>query len=133
VAGLCRASGIARSTLRVYEASGLVRPDFRTASGYRKFDAEQVDRIRVIRLAKDVGFSLREIRELLKLIDVDGLDAERVRAIALARLPAIEARIGALETMRDFLRAVADDPSTLLEDPECRMLVDYAARLGPAG
>src|SRR5688572_9814536 len=65
VGELAERSGISASTLRYYEKLGLLRPASRNASGYREYTNETLDQLALIRRAKELGFSLREIRTLL--------------------------------------------------------------------
>lgn len=60
-----RRAGVGRETLRYYEREGLLPRPPRTSSGYRVYPSETLDRIRFIRRAKELGFPLRDIRELL--------------------------------------------------------------------
>jgi DNA-binding transcriptional MerR regulator len=59
--------GLSPEALRFYERLGLVFPVGRTKSGYRLYDVETLRRLRFIRMARELGFSLQEIRELLEL------------------------------------------------------------------
>lgn len=74
---LARRSGIATSALRFWEAEGLVTPTERTASGYRRYDAEAVARVRFVLRAQALGLSLDEVRELLRAADGEGEPAVR--------------------------------------------------------
>lgn len=67
-----KAAGVAATTLRYYEREGLLRPSTRTHASYRLYDAVAVERLRFIRAAQAVGFTLDDIRLLLEL---DGDDA----------------------------------------------------------
>lgn len=64
---LAQEAGINLETVRYYERRGLLPKPPRTASGYRMFPPEAARRLRFIKLAQDLGFSLREVRELLAL------------------------------------------------------------------
>ena len=64
---LAKEVGINLDTVRYYERRGLLPKPPRTASGYRLFPAEAVRRLRFIRRAQEIGFSLRDIRDLLSL------------------------------------------------------------------
>jgi Cu(I)-responsive transcriptional regulator len=104
---LARASGIGVETLRYYERRGLLAPAGRTAAGYRRYRPDAVRRLRFIRRAQALGFSLDEIRELLALNDQPDADAGRVKAIAREKLADIERRIEDLQRMRQSLEALA--------------------------
>ncbi|MGX5695752.1 heavy metal-responsive transcriptional regulator [Agromyces soli] len=69
IGGLAEAAGVAVSTVRFYERQGLVEPDERSPGGYREYEPEAVRRVRFIRRAQRLGFTLREVREVLQLSD----------------------------------------------------------------
>ncbi|MBL8520073.1 MAG: MerR family transcriptional regulator, partial [Betaproteobacteria bacterium] len=97
-----RQAGIGIDTVRYYEREGLLPTPRRTASGYRQFCAEEVDRLRFIRRAKALGFSLEEVRELLDLNAGTGRRSAVKRIVEL-RLADLEARIADLHAVRDAL------------------------------
>lgn len=66
------AAGVAATTLRYYEREGLLRPALRSQARYRLYDADAVERLRFIRAAQAVGFTLDDIRLLLELESDDG-------------------------------------------------------------
>jgi MerR family mercuric resistance operon transcriptional regulator len=98
-----KAAGVSVETIRFYERKGLVEQPERPDRGRRTYPTDLVERVRFIRRAKELGFSLREIAELLDL----GTDPETtcgdVRARALAKVADIEDRIASLETMKRAL------------------------------
>ena len=66
---LANAAGVALSTVRFYERQGLVAPARRSTAGYRLFAPDAARRVRFIRRAQDLGFTLREVRDVLRLSD----------------------------------------------------------------
>jgi len=94
-------------TVRYYERAGLLQPPNRSAAGYRLYDGASVHRLRFVRRAKRLGFSLDDIAELLRLSDRRG-DIAGVRATAQAKLSEIEARIVELSRIRDGLSRLVD-------------------------
>jgi MerR family copper efflux transcriptional regulator len=64
---LAKRAGVSIDTVRYYEKSGLLDPEARLPSGYRRYSDAQVSRLRFIRRAQDLGFTLKDIRELLGL------------------------------------------------------------------
>jgi MerR family transcriptional regulator, copper efflux regulator len=100
VARLC---DLGVETVRFYEREGLIEPPPRKASGYRQYPQETVSRLRFVRRAKDLGFSLQEIRELLALRDNPAASAREVKRRAEDKLADIEARLADLERMRTAL------------------------------
>ena len=86
----------------------------RTQSGYRRYPPSAVDRVRLIRRALAIGFSLDELRKLLQVRDCGGPPCRNVRALAAAKLDQTEQRIAELESLRDHLRAILDEWDTRL-------------------
>ena len=101
---LAESAGVAIDTVRYYERNGLLNPAGRLTSGYRRYGAAELKRLRFIRRAKALGFSLEDIRALLEL------SAERnvakVKRAAQRKLADIEARIAELERVRSGLRTL---------------------------
>ena len=99
---LADSAGVAIDTVRYYERNGLLQPAGRLASGYRRYGEAELRRLRFIRRAKALGFSLEDIRTLLEL------SAERsvakVKRAAQLKLADIEARIAELERVGAGLR-----------------------------
>ena len=100
---LATAAGVGIDTVRFYERAGLLKKPQRTAAGYRLYAGSDVARLRFIRRAKALGFSLDEIAELLRLNDGGGRRGA-VRALAGQRLAEIEQKLAELSRMRDTLR-----------------------------
>lgn len=105
---LARQAGVPIDTIRHYEREGLLPCPDRRASGYREYGAASVDRIRFIRRAKDLGFGLDEIRELLVL----SADAERgvegIKRHASERLLELNQQIDTLVARRERLARLID-------------------------
>jgi MerR family mercuric resistance operon transcriptional regulator len=91
-------------TIRFYEKRGLIPEPPRTPSGYRQYPADTVRRLGFIARAKELGFTLREIAELLELRLTPGACSPDVQAQAEARLADVERRIRDLQRMRGSLR-----------------------------
>ncbi len=101
IGALAQRAGVRIDTVRYYERSGLLAPKTRLQSGYRRYGSAELARLRFIRRAQTLGFSLKEIRELLTLSK--GRDVARVKRAAQAKLADVEQRIAALQRMRDGL------------------------------
>ncbi len=99
---LARSAGVAIDTVRHYERERLLQPAGRLASGYRRYGAAELRRLRFILRAKALGFSLRDVRGLLALGDAE--DVAKVRQAAQERLADVEQRIVQLRRVRDGLR-----------------------------
>ncbi len=101
---LAAKSDVGVETVRFYERSGLIaRPLRPKAGGFRVYDADIVARIRFIRQAQQLGFSLGEIRELLTLRARPGVDCRAVRAQAVVKRDEVDRKIGRLRQMRRAL------------------------------
>jgi Cu(I)-responsive transcriptional regulator len=104
---LAQAAGVAVDTVRYYEKQGLLPAPPRRGA-YRAYAREDVQRLRFIRRAKALGFTLEEIAGLLQLSAHRNDDMGAVRQAAQARLQEIEQRIAELERVRAGLRQVLD-------------------------
>ena len=101
---VAKAAGIGIDAVRFYEREGLIEAPARRPSGYREYTPDVVVSLRFIRRAKELGFSLKEILELLRLEASEGATPVEVRARAEAKLEDLEERIRALQRMRRALR-----------------------------
>lgn len=124
-----RAAGIKISTIRFYERQGIITAQSRSASGYREFTDEEVRRLKFIRRAQELGFSLAEIRNFMafsaknKTLNRDVLQAGTEKLIDLDR------RIQDLTRMRAALDGLLSNVCDISESVECpivRSLSDFA-------
>ena len=109
--------------IRYYEETGLVRKPQRSSGGYRQYSETDVHTLRFIRRAREFGFSVERIRELLGLWTDRKRSSREVKKIALAHVAALDADITKLTGLRDVLRHLAgqchgDDR------PDCPILED---------
>ena len=100
---LAQETGVGRETVRFYERQGLIQDPPRTDSGYRLYPATAVQRLRFIKRAKELGFSLREIAELLSLRVDPVTTCADVRRLGEERMNDIEERIQDLTKMKSAL------------------------------
>src|SRR5258707_12418151 len=100
---LAKESGVNLKTVRYYERRGLRPNPPRSASGYRLFPIEAAQRLRFIQRAKELGFSLKEIGELLSLRVSPTTTRARIRAKAEAKITDIRSKIRSLESMEKTL------------------------------
>jgi DNA-binding transcriptional MerR regulator len=101
-------AGVHRETLRYYERRGLITPPPRRSSGYRQYPAETVERVRLIKWAQGLGFTLREIVDLSRIPrdHVRGR-AQHVRSSARAKIGEIDEKIRRLVAVKRELLAIA--------------------------
>lgn len=104
---VARRAGVGVETVRFYEREGLLEKPVRRASGYRQYSPEAVTQIRFIKRSQQLGFSLKEILELLTL-RVDGQNScEQVKECAAVKLAEVEQKMVELQQMRQALLQVA--------------------------
>jgi len=101
---LAKRAGVAIDTVRYYERNGLLLPAGRLASGYRRYGEPELKRLRFIRRAKALGFSLDDVRELLTLSDSE--DVAQIKRTAQAKLGDVERRLAELERIRAGLQTL---------------------------
>ncbi len=94
-----RASGASAKMIRHYESIGLIAPAERRDSNYRLYSTDDVGRLRFIRRARDLGFSIDRIRDLLALWTNRGRSSAEVKSIALAHIAELEDRIAGMRDM----------------------------------
>lgn len=100
---LAKKTGVGIDTIRYYERQGLIPEPLRRESGYRQYSCEMIKRIQFIRHAKDLGFSLKEINELLSLRLDPKTKCSVVKNRAEAKISDIEERILNLQRMKKAL------------------------------
>lgn len=101
---LAKRTGTKVQTIRYYEQIGLLPEPGRTEGGQRRYDDADLDRLAFIRHARQLGFTLEAIRELLDLSDNPGRPCADVDRIAQRQLKEVEARISRLKALRKELR-----------------------------
>ncbi|HHN72453.1 MAG TPA: MerR family transcriptional regulator, partial [Thermopetrobacter sp.] len=106
---LARAAGSAVQTVRWYEQQGLMPPPARTSGGQRRYDESALRRLLFIRHARDLGFSIADIRALLTLADSPAAPCAEADAIARRQLAATRRRIAELRLLeRELARMVEE-------------------------
>lgn len=121
------AVGVSTKTLRFYESVGLLPDPTRTASGYRDYPPEAVERVQFIRDAQAAGLTLAEVTSVLELKDAGHRSCEHTLALVNRHLVEIEQRIEALRETRarlaDLARRAADlDPADCTDPRRCQVI-----------
>lgn len=106
---LSKAAGVSPDTLRLYERKGLLPKPPRSSNGYRVYPADALARVRLVRAALSVGFTLDELAEILGERDGGGAPCARVRDLAGSKLQNLEEHLRILEGLRSRLGAVLEE------------------------
>ncbi len=115
IGDLARRAGVSTRTVRFYEALGLLPSPPRSEGGYRLYSEEDLRRLHFVRRARELGLSLREIRDLLH----QGCRCDDARGLLERRLRRVEEEIRALEALRERLRRLLDEWESVQREDEC--------------
>lgn len=121
------ASGISERMIRHYEKIGLMRKAARRDSGYRDYSERDLHTLRFIGRARDAGFPIEEIRQLLTLWNDRDRSSADVKALALARAAELKKKARELEAMRRSLEHLAERCHGD-ERPDCPILIDLEGK-----
>jgi DNA-binding transcriptional MerR regulator len=100
LASLC---GVSADTIRHYERLGVIQPATRGENGYRSYPEATVDRVRVVRRALTLGFTLAELARILRQRDSGRPPCHEVRALAVCKLAELDQRLSELHALRETL------------------------------
>lgn len=123
---VARQTGVPAKTIRYYEETGLIPAATRAPNGYRVYAERSVELLRFVKRARDLGFSIREVGDLLALWQDERRASAEVKALALRHLELVHKKIEELESLQRTLqhlveRCHGDDR------PDCPILDDLAA------
>lgn len=119
---VAKRSGIGVETIRYYEREGLIPLPERSPSGYRRYSESVVKHVQFIQHAKTLGFSLKEIGELIALKNTPGSTCKTVRSTAVEKVADIQKKIDALENMKIALTPLIDQCQSDNPIAECPIL-----------
>ena len=119
---LATSAGVGRETIRYYERRGLLASPPRSAAGYRHYPPDAVARLRFIRRAQELGFTLAEITELLSLRVDDVSACSAVEARAREKLANVEDKIGDLRRIGDALTRLVERCDAREPTSDCPIL-----------
>lgn len=111
---LARLAGVSTDTLRHYERKGVLAAPVRASNGYRQYPPQALERVRLIRRALGLGFTLDELARILKARDRGVAPCREVRALAAAKLAETETRLIEITALRDYLLVISKDWDTRL-------------------
>ena len=112
---LARAAEVSPDTLRHYERKGLLPRATRSPNGYREYPPEAHARVRLVRRAVALGFTLDELASIVKVRDQGGAPCRQVRELAASKLALLEDRVKELQSACDRLRSVLERWDSLLD------------------
>ncbi|MCB4825413.1 MerR family transcriptional regulator [Roseicella aerolata] len=121
IGALAKATGTTVEAIRWYERVGVLPAPARTPGNYRSYGEAHLERLSFIRRARDLGFTLDQVRELLRLADDRGRSCEAVDRVAREHLEEVERKIADLEALRRELQDVIGQ-CCLGTVAECRIL-----------
>jgi MerR family mercuric resistance operon transcriptional regulator len=122
IGNLAKQADVNVQTVRYYERRRLLPQPKRTPSGYRIYSADAVQRLHFIKTAQELGFSLKEIQELLSLRLRPGITSAQIRKRAVAKVVDIERKIGTLQAMKKSLTQIISACSGCGPVSECPIL-----------
>ncbi len=127
ISELARSVGVNATAVRYYESIGLIPEPERTASGYRDYDADALERLRFVRDAQAAGLTLAETREILDMKASGQSTCEHTRALVDQHMVDIDAQIESLLAAKRELealahRAEAQDPAACNDPNRCRVI-----------
>lgn len=128
ISEVARAAGVGISTMRFYERRGLLDPPRRTSANYREYDEESVRRIRFIRRAQQLGFTLGEVAKFLDLPSAEALTGSDVTHLVTDKLTEIDSRIRDLTRMHAAIVELTTTGVTGGRCPVVASLVDDPVR-----
>ena len=108
---LAKLTNTSTKTIRFYEDSGLLPPPARSASGYRNYGYEIVDRLRFIHRGQAAGLTLQKVRQILSIHDRGEVPCGHVRQVLSSRLDQVRAQIAELVALEGHLQSLLDRAS----------------------
>lgn len=125
-------AGVSTKTVRYYESIGLLAEPARTASGYRDYGHDVVERLRFVRDAQASGLALAEIASVLELKDTGAASCEHTAALVQRHLTDIDEQIDRLQEARRQLTAMASradelDPASCTDPNRCQVIIGLEA------
>ena len=124
IAKAAEAADVGVETIRYYERRGLIAQPVSKRGTYRRYDSGHIARLRFIKRAQEIGFTLAEIEDLLRL--QDGIDRRAIRQIASQRLEQVRSRIADLKRMEKALAHALHECETRSGAPRCPIIDSVA-------
>ncbi len=125
IGGLANAAGVNIETIRYYQRRGLVDEPSKPLRGHRRYAAAAIKRVRFIKRAQQLGFTLEEVKGLLQL--EDGQNCRETRLLAEQKLVVVETRIGDLNKMRRLLKGLIAECANGKRPRSCPIIATLSA------
>ena len=122
IGSLAKEAGVNVETIRFYERRGLIRQPNKPSSGYRRYPREEVSRIQFIKHAQNLGFTLKEVTELLSLRVSPKTSCEEVKEQAVVKIQDIKEKIRTLQSMKRTLEGLVRSCEDRAPTRECPIL-----------
>ncbi|MBN4081065.1 MerR family transcriptional regulator [Caldithrix abyssi] len=116
---LAKKSGFTRDTIRYYEKFGLVRPDSRSESNYRGYGPETLSVLRFIKKTKELGFTLAEIKEMIKAFHIQSYSCDRALTILNAKFEKMSEEITRLKRRKSDINELIDCCHQKIKSSQC--------------
>ncbi|MBF2055382.1 MAG: Cu(I)-responsive transcriptional regulator [Candidatus Sericytochromatia bacterium] len=129
ISAAAKASGVNAKMIRYYESIGVIPPAERADNGYRQYSAQDIYTLRFVRRARNLGFSLEDIQQLVGLWQNQSRASAEVKALAEAHMQRLQAKIAELQGMHDTLKTLSDACHGD-QRPDCPILQDLAGAAG---
>ena len=129
IGGLAKTVGVTTKAIRYYESIGVLNEPRRTASGYRSYGPDAIERLRFVKQAQASGLELVEIKSILEIKDQGGQSCEHTQALLKLQLDELDAKIIELQQARLELgelhtRAFELDPTDCVDSNRCQVIAD---------
>lgn len=118
---LARQSGVHLETIRYYERIGVMPEPDRLPNGYRQYELKHLKRLNFIHKARDLGFNLKTIQQMLSMVDEHDLSCGEIHDITVEQLAQIDAKMSRLAKLSDVLKVMSEKCSCG-EVPECPVI-----------
>jgi Cu(I)-responsive transcriptional regulator len=120
IGDIAKRTGLKVETVRFYEGEGLIDAPLRSAGNYRLYDQSHLDRLSFIKRSRDLGFTLDQVRDLLRLADDPRGSCAEVDAIAVLHIEEIDRKLTDLHALRDEIARWGRCDATTIA--ECRLI-----------
>jgi len=120
IGDIAKRTGLKIETVRFYESEGLIDPPLRSGGNYRLYDQSHLNRLSFVKRSRDLGFTLDQVRDLLRLADNLRGSCAEVDAMAVQQIAAIDRKLADLQTLREEVARWGHRDATTIAD--CRLI-----------